>query len=352
MPLLVETRVKFGMKWFGRKQKGDQQDQGQADANVTASSQPAEADDKATWFSRLTSGLGKTSKALVNGIEGALGVRPTIDDEVIEALETELLMADVGVATTQTIIDRLTDVHPRKSEVNVEAVMATLKQLLIATLAETESELEQPADGPLVILVVGVNGAGKTTTIGKLAHRYLSEGKSVMLAAGDTFRAAAVEQLQTWGERNNVPVIAQHTGADSASVLFDALTAAQARDIDVLLADTAGRLNNKAHLMEELEKIVRVIKKADANAPHETLLVLDAGTGQNAVAQAREFDAAVGITGIVLTKLDGTAKGGVVFAIGEQIKRPIRFIGIGEGVEDLRPFDAKEFVDALFTAAE
>ena len=173
-----------------------------------------------------------------------------------------------------------------------------------------------------------------------------------MLAAGDTFRAAAVEQLQTWGERNNVPVIAQHTGADSASVLFDALTAAQARNVDVLLADTAGRLNNKAHLMEELEKIVRVIKKADANAPHETLLVLDAGTGQNAVAQARDFDAAVGVTGIALTKLDGTAKGGVVFAIGEQIKRPIRFIGIGEGVEDLRPFDADEFVDALFTVAE
>ena len=340
------------MKWFGRKQKGDQQDQGQAEADISASSQPAKADDKATWFSRLTSGLGKTSKALVTGIEGALGVRPTIDDEVIEALETELLMADVGVATTQTIIDRLTDAHPRKSEVNVEAVMATLKQLLVATLAETESELELPADGPLVILVVGVNGAGKTTTIGKLTHRYLSEGKSVMLAAGDTFRAAAVEQLQTWGERNNVPVIAQHTGADSASVLFDALTAARARNVDVLLADTAGRLNNKAHLMEELEKIVRVIKKADANAPHETLLVLDAGTGQNAVAQAREFDAAVGITGIALTKLDGTAKGGVVFAIGEQIKRPIRFIGIGEGVEDLRPFDADEFVDALFTAAE
>ena len=340
------------MKWFGRKQKGDQQDQGQAEADVSVSSQPAEADDKATWFSRLTSGLGKTSKALVTGIEGALGVRPTIDDEVIEALEAELLMADVGVATTQTIIDRLTDAHPRKSEVNVEAVMATLKQLLVATLAQTKSEPAQPADGPLVILVVGVNGAGKTTTIGKLAHRYLSEGKSVMLAAGDTFRAAAVEQLQTWGERNNVPVIAQHTGADSASVLFDALTAAQARNVDVLLADTAGRLNNKAHLMEELEKIVRVIKKADANAPHETLLVLDAGTGQNAVAQAREFDAAVGVTGIALTKLDGTAKGGVVFAIGEQIKRPIRFIGIGEGVEDLRPFDADEFVDALFTVAQ
>ena len=340
------------MKWFGRKQKGAQQDQGQAEADVSASSQRAEADDKATWFSGLTLGLGTTSKALVAGIEGALGIRPTIDDEVIEALETELLMADVGVATTKTIIDRLTDAQPRKSEVNVEAVMAILKQLLVATLAEAGSELEQPADGPLVILVVGVNGAGKTTTIGKLAHRYLSEGKSVMLAAGDTFRAAAVEQLQAWGERNNVPVIAQHSGADSASVLFDALTAAQARNVDVLLADTAGRLNNKAHLMEELKKIVRVIKKADANAPHETLLVLDAGTGQNAIAQAREFDAAVGITGIALTKLDGTAKGGVVFAIGEQIKRPIRFIGIGEGVEDLRPFDADEFVDALFTAAE
>ena len=340
------------MKWFGRKEKVYQKDQGQAEADVSASSQLTKPNDNANWFSRLTTGLGKTSKALVSGIEGALGVRPTIDDEVIEALETELLMADVGVATTQTIIDRLTDAHPRKSQVNVEAVMATLKQLLVATLTEAGSELEQPANGPLVILVVGVNGAGKTTTIGKLAHRYLSEGKSVMLAAGDTFRAAAVEQLQTWGERNNVPVIAQHTGADSASVLFDALTAARARNVDVLLADTAGRLNNKAHLMEELEKIVRVIKKADANAPHETLLVLDAGTGQNAVAQAREFDAAVGITGIALTKLDGTAKGGVVFAIGEQIKRPIRFIGIGEGVEDLRPFDADEFVDALFTAAE
>ena len=337
------------MKWFGRKQKPDKEGDGRIEADASVSEQPVDAENKVNWFSRLTSGLGKTGKALVSGIEGALGIRPTIDDEVIEALETELLMADVGVATTQTIIDRLTDAHPRNSEVNVEAVMATLKQLLAATLADNELELEPPADGPLVVLVVGVNGAGKTTTIGKLAHRYLSEGKSVMLAAGDTFRAAAVEQLQTWGERNNVPVIAQHTGADSASVLFDALSAAQARNVDVLLADTAGRLNNKAHLMEELEKIVRVIKKADANAPHETLLVLDAGTGQNAVAQAREFDAAVGVTGIALTKLDGTAKGGVVFAIGEQIKRPIRFIGIGEGVEDLRPFDANEFVDALFS---
>jgi fused signal recognition particle receptor len=285
----------------------------------------------------------------VSGLENALGVKATIDDDVIEALETELLMADVGVATTQIIIDQLIEAHPRKSAVDVDAVMATLTALLVATLSDNDQPIDQPTDGPLVILVVGVNGAGKTTTIGKLAHRYLSEGQTVMLAAGDTFRAAAVEQLQAWGERNNVPVIAQHTGADSASVLFDALTAARARNVDVLLADTAGRLNNKAHLMEELEKIVRVIKKADPSAPHETLLVLDSGTGQNAVSQAREFDAAVGVTGIALTKLDGTAKGGVVFAIGQQTKRPIRYIGIGEGIEDLRPFNAREFVDALFS---
>jgi fused signal recognition particle receptor len=288
----------------------------------------------------------------VSGLENALGVKATIDDDVIEALETELLMADVGVATTQIIIDQLIEAHPRKSAVDVDAVMATLTALLVATLSDNDQPIDQPTDGPLVILVVGVNGAGKTTTIGKLAHRYLSEGQTVMLAAGDTFRAAAVEQLQAWGERNNVPVIAQHTGADSASVLFDALTAARARNVDVLLADTAGRLNNKAHLMEELEKIVRVIKKADPGAPHETLLVLDSGTGQNAVSQAREFDAAVGVTGIALTKLDGTAKGGVVFAIGQQTKRPIRYIGIGEGIEDLRPFNAREFVDALFSTTK
>jgi fused signal recognition particle receptor len=288
----------------------------------------------------------------VSGLENALGVKATIDDDVIEALETELLMADVGVATTQIIIDQLIEAHPRKSAVDVDAVMATLTALLVATLSDNDQPIDQPTDGPLVILVVGVNGAGKTTTIGKLAHRYLSEGQTVMLAAGDTFRAAAVEQLQAWGERNNVPVIAQHTGADSASVLFDALTAARARNVDVLLADTAGRLNNKAHLMEELEKIVRVIKKADPSAPHETLLVLDSGTGQNAVSQAREFDAAVGVTGIALTKLDGTAKGGVVFAIGQQTKRPIRYIGIGEGIEDLRPFNAREFVDALFSTTK
>ena len=338
------------MKWFGRKQK--EVDRASADLTVKdESKEEAQAED-ISWFGRLTAGLGRTSQSLISGLESALGVRATINDDVIEALETELLMADVGVATTQVIMDRLIATYPRNSSVDAEAVMTTLKRLLEETLVAQDVEVNEPKEGPLVILVVGVNGAGKTTTIGKLAHRYQSEGKSVMLAAGDTFRAAAVEQLQTWGERNNVPVIAQHTGADSASVLFDALNAAQARNIDVLLADTAGRLNNKAHLMAELEKIVRVIKKADETAPHETLLVLDAGTGQNAVAQAKEFDACVGVTGIALTKLDGTAKGGVVFAIGEQIKRPIRFIGIGEGVGDLRPFNASEFVDALFSPVE
>ncbi|MDA7581366.1 signal recognition particle-docking protein FtsY [Luminiphilus sp.] len=332
------------MKWFGQKQKVTKE------AHIDGTEDDGQS--QVSWFSRLTSGLSQTSQSLVSGLENALGVRATIDDDVIEALETELLMADVGVATTKIIIDQLIEAHPRKSAVDVDAVMATLTALLVATLSDNDHPLNHPTDGPLVILVVGVNGAGKTTTIGKLAHRYLSEGQTVMLAAGDTFRAAAVEQLQAWGERNNVPVIAQHTGADSASVLFDALTAARARNVDVLLADTAGRLNNKAHLMEELEKIVRVIKKADPSAPHETLLVLDSGTGQNAVSQAREFDAAVGVTGIALTKLDGTAKGGVVFAIGQQIKRPIRYIGIGEGIEDLRPFSAHEFVDALFSTAK
>ena len=241
------------MKWFGRKQK--EVDQASADLTVKdESKEEAQAEDT-SWFGRLTAGLGRTSQSLMSGLESALGVRATINDDVIEALETELLMADVGVATTQVIMDRLIATYPRNSSVDAEAVMTTLKRLLEETLVAQDVAVNEPKQGPFVILVVGVNGAGKTTTIGKLAHRYQSEGKSVMLAAGDTFRAAAVEQLQTWGERNNVPVIAQHTGADSASVLFDALNAAQARNIDVLLADTAGRLNNKAHLMTELEKI-------------------------------------------------------------------------------------------------
>ncbi|MAV74412.1 MAG: signal recognition particle-docking protein FtsY [Halieaceae bacterium MED-G27] len=335
------------MRFFGRKKTTDADE-----PLIEESADKASGDAGSSWFSRLSKGLGRTGAGFVSGLGSILSGRPVIDDELIEALETQLLMADVGVATTQSIIDQLLETYPRQSSVDAEAVTETLKQLLITTLSIADTPAVEAEDGPTVILVVGVNGAGKTTTIGKLAHRYLSQGKSVMLAAGDTFRAAAVEQLQTWGERNGVPVIAQHTGADSASVLFDAISAAKARNVDVLLADTAGRLNNKAHLMDELEKIVRVLKKADPEAPHETLLVLDAGTGQNAVAQAREFDASVGITGIALTKLDGTAKGGVVFAIGQEVKRPIRFIGIGEAVDDLRPFDAEDFVNALFTSVD
>ena len=335
------------MRFFGRKKTADADE-----PLIEESSDKAQGDSGSSWFSRLSKGLGRTGTSFVSGLGSILTGRPVIDDDLIEALETQLLMADVGVATTQSIIDQLLETYPRQSSVDAEAVTETLKQLLITTISVADAPAIEAKDGPTVILVVGVNGAGKTTTIGKLAHRYLSQGKSVMLAAGDTFRAAAVEQLQTWGERNGVPVIAQHTGADSASVLFDAISAAKARNVDVLLADTAGRLNNKAHLMDELEKIVRVLKKADPEAPHETLLVLDAGTGQNAVAQAREFDASVGITGIALTKLDGTAKGGVVFAIGQEVKRPIRFIGIGEAVDDLRPFDAEDFVNALFTSVD
>ena len=335
------------MRFFGRKKTADADE-----PLVEVSSDKAQSDSGSSWFSRLSKGLGRTGASFVSGLGSILTGRPVIDDDLIEALETQLLMADVGVSTTQSIIDQLLETYPRQSSVDAEAVTETLKQLLITTISIDDAPAIEAKDGPTVILVVGVNGAGKTTTIGKLAHRYLSQGKSVMLAAGDTFRAAAVEQLQTWGERNGVPVIAQHTGADSASVLFDAISAAKARNVDVLLADTAGRLNNKAHLMDELEKIVRVLKKADPEAPHETLLVLDAGTGQNAVAQAREFDASVGITGIALTKLDGTAKGGVVFAIGQEVKRPIRFIGIGEAVDDLRPFDAEDFVNALFTSVD
>lgn len=335
------------MRFFGRKKTTD------ADEPIVEKNpDKVQGNEGSSWFTRLSKGLGRTSASFVSGLGSILAGRPVIDDDLIEALETQLLMADVGVATTQSIIDQLLETYPRQSSVDAGAVTETLKQLLINAISAADAPVAEAKDGPTVILVVGVNGAGKTTTIGKLAHRYLGQGKSVMLAAGDTFRAAAVEQLQTWGERNGVPVIAQHTGADSASVLFDAISASKARNIDVLLADTAGRLNNKAHLMDELEKIVRVLKKADPEAPHETLLVLDAGTGQNAVAQAREFDASVGITGIALTKLDGTAKGGVVFAIGQEVPRPIRFIGIGEAVDDLRPFDAEDFVNALFTSVD
>jgi fused signal recognition particle receptor len=257
-------------------------------------------------------------------------------------------MADVGVDATREIIEKLTLRVSRKELTRPEALQAALREELLAMLTPCEEPLEVQGHQPFVILMVGVNGVGKTTTIGKMAKHYQGNGRSVMLAAGDTFRAAAVEQLQVWGERNDVPVIAQHTGADSASVLFDALEAARARKVDVLIADTAGRLHNKDNLMEELKKVVRVMGKLDTSAPHEVMLVLDAGTGQNALSQAEHFQQWVGVTGLTLTKLDGTAKGGIIFAIAKKLGLPIRFIGVGEAAEDLRPFQADQFIEALF----
>ena len=303
---------------------------------------------KSGFFSRLRRGLGRTSENLVQGMGTLFLGRKEIDEELLEELESRLLLADVGVDATRDIIGRLTRQVSRKELTHAEGLQAALREELFTLLKPCEQALEVAGKKPFVILMVGVNGVGKTTTIGKLAKRYLAQGHSVMLAAGDTFRAAAVEQLQVWGDRNGVPVIAQHTGADSASVLFDALQAAQARDVDILIADTAGRLHNKDNLMEELKKVVRVMTKLDPTAPHEVMLVLDAGTGQNALAQAAHFQQWVGVSGISLTKLDGTAKGGVIFAIAKKLGLPIRFIGVGEAVDDLRPFEAQQFIDALF----
>jgi fused signal recognition particle receptor len=301
-------------------------------------------------FSRLRDRLSRTRESLGEGIGTLVAGRKRIDDDLLEELETLLLTADVGVRATARIMDDLTQRVKRKSLADPRALLAALKEELRAILLAAQTPVRQPAPGrPQVVLMVGVNGAGKTTTIGKLAKRLQDEGNSVILAAGDTFRAAAVEQLQTWGERNRVSVVAQQTGADSASVIFDALQAATARQSDVLIADTAGRLHTKSNLMEELAKVARVMKKIDPDAPHEVMLVLDATTGQNALTQAVHFHQAVGITGITLTKLDGTAKGGILFAIVDRLKVPIRFIGVGEGIEDLRPFDADEFLDALLT---
>ncbi len=303
---------------------------------------------KEGFFSRLKSGLSKTRTQLTSGIADLVLGSKQIDDDLFEEIETQLLMADVGVAATRKIIDDLTDKAGRKELKDPAALMERLRELLSEIVAPCSSAL-QINKKPFVILMVGVNGVGKTTTIGKLAKKFQNEGKSVMLAAGDTFRAAAVEQLQVWGERNNVHVTAQHTGADSASVVFDALQAAQARNIDVLIADTAGRLHTKSNLMDELEKVVRVMQKLDPEAPHETMLVVDAGTGQNALSQAEHFHKAVGLSGISITKLDGTAKGGVVFALADKLSIPIRFIGVGEGIDDLRPFDSQDFIEALFS---
>ena len=310
---------------------------------------PGEEVTQKGMFGRLRAGLARTRANLSDALGDLLGRSRQIDDELLEELETLLLTADVGVDATRRIIDDLTARVRRKELSDPEALGQALRRQLADILHATDAPAREPTGGrPLVILLVGINGAGKTTTIGKLARRIKDSGQSVMLAAGDTFRAAAVEQLQTWGERNDIPVIAQTTGADSASVIYDALAAATARNADVLIADTAGRLHTKSNLMDELVKISRVLKKIDPDAPHEVMLVVDAGTGQNALNQAVQFHEAVGLTGITLTKLDGTAKGGIIFAIADRLGVPIRFVGVGEGIEDLRPFDADEFVKALF----
>jgi fused signal recognition particle receptor len=308
---------------------------------------------EAGFLTRVKKGLSRTRTGLSDGLGTLLLGKKEIDDDLLEEIETQLIMADIGVAATQDIISDLTDRTSRKELNDSDALFHALKERM--------SELLEPCHQPLiidttkkpyVILMVGVNGVGKTTTIGKMAKRFQQEGKSVMLAAGDTFRAAAVEQLQEWGQRNDIAVVAQHTGADSASVIFDAVQSAQAKKVDIVIADTAGRLQNKAHLMQELEKVVRVMKKLDDSAPHEVMLVLDAGTGQNAASQAKHFKEAVGVTSISLSKLDGTAKGGVIFAIAKELSLPVRFIGVGEQIDDLRPFDRDEFIDALFAADE
>lgn len=303
---------------------------------------------KPGFFARLKQGLSKTSASIGEGMASLFLGKKVIDDDLLDEIETRLLTADVGVEATSAIVQNLTQKVARKQLADADALYKSLQEELAALLRPVEQPLNvQAQNKPYVILVVGVNGAGKTTTIGKLAKKLQLEGKKVMLAAGDTFRAAAVEQLQVWGERNQIPVIAQHTGADSASVIFDAVQAAKARGVDVLIADTAGRLHTKDNLMEELKKVRRVIGKLDVEAPHEVLLVLD-GTGQNAISQAKYFNQSVELTGLALTKLDGTAKGGVIFALAKQFNIPIRFIGVGEGIDDLRTFEAEPFVKALF----
>ena len=311
--------------------------------------EPQEKPKKEGMFARLKRGLMRTSENIGSGFIGLFSGKK-IDDELFEELEEQLLIADVGVETTTKLIKSLTEHASRKQLKNAEALYDLMRDEMQKMLEPVAIPLvPDNANGPFVILMVGVNGVGKTTTIGKLAKQYQNQGKSVMLAAGDTFRAAAVEQLQVWGQRNNIPVVAQHTGADSASVLFDALQAAKARKVDVLIADTAGRLQNKSHLMEELKKVVRVMKKLDPDTPHEVMLTLDASTGQNAISQAQLFQEAVGVTGLTISKLDGTAKGGVVFAIADKFNIPIRHIGVGEQIDDLRPFNANDFIEALFS---
>jgi len=291
--------------------------------------------------------LFKSKKKLGDGLSSLIIGKKKIDDDLLEELEVLLISSDIGIETTDKIIESVRKKASRKELKNEDSLYQLIKEELESLLI-TENLLEPSSEMPFVILVVGINGAGKTTTIGKLAKLFQGEGKSVMLAAGDTFRAAAVEQLQVWGERNEIPVIAQKTGADAASVVYDAYQSAIAKKIDILIADTAGRLHTQDNLMQELEKIKRVLKKHNENAPHETLLVIDGGSGQNAVQQANEFHKSINLSGLAITKLDGTAKGGVLFSISDSLKLPIRFIGVGEAIEDLKPFNAKDFVGALF----
>ncbi|MEE9302249.1 MAG: signal recognition particle-docking protein FtsY [Thiotrichaceae bacterium] len=299
-------------------------------------------------FGRLKNGLSRTGSSLTEGMGALVLGKKQIDDEVLEELETRLLMADVGIEATQKIISRLTKQVSRSELKDVDALMQSMHAQMVEILAPSTQELQiDTSKTPFIVLMVGINGAGKTTTIGKLAKKFQQDGKSVMLAAGDTFRAAAVEQLQAWGQRNKIPVIAQSTGADTASVIYDAIESAKANNIDVLLADTAGRLHTQNNLMEELKKVQRVIKKLDDTAPHEVMLIVDASIGQNALAQAKEFNAALGLTGITVTKLDGTAKGGILFAIAEKTAIPVRFVGVGEGIDDLQTFNADDFTTAL-----
>jgi fused signal recognition particle receptor len=303
----------------------------------------------ASFFGRMKLGLAKTRRGFTEGVVNLLIGGKEIDDELLEDIETQLIMADIGVEATRMIIQNLTERTQRRELIYSNALYQALQEELVTLLAPRVKTLQiDPNKRPFVILVVGVNGVGKTTTIGKLAKRLQSEGQKVMLAAGDTFRAAATEQLQVWGERNGIAVVAQGDGADSASVIFDAFESARAKGIDVLIADTAGRLHTKSNLMDELKKVKRVMQKMDATSPHEIMLVVDAGTGQNAINQVQEFDNAIGLTGLTITKLDGTAKGGMLFNIASRSHVPIRFIGVGEKIDDLRPFIAKDFVSAMF----
>lgn len=333
---------------FKRKSASEEQKKDEESIDGTESTTIV-TEKKASLFERFQRGLRKTKDNLGEGLARLLLGKKKIDEELLEEIETQLLVADVGVDATEKIVDSLSDSVKRNQLADGDALYQALKTNLLTLIQPLANPLVIPKDvRPYVILTVGVNGAGKTTTIGKLAKRFKSEGLKVMLAAGDTFRAAAVEQLETWGARNDIDVIAQHTRADSASVIYDAFEAAKARNVDVLLADTAGRLHTQAGLMDELKKVKRVLKKLDDTAPHEVMLILDASIGQNALSQAQQFHEAVGVTGITMTKLDGTAKGGILFAIAETLALPFRYIAVGEGIDDLRPFDADHFINALF----